>query len=384
MALRECKLTMTEFSVLLVSGASLSVYGGRERWIMEVAKLMRYFSPVTVISLAGHHKERLDRLKLIQAQIMKHGVTYHEIKTVKTNLKIIKRIPISFHKLAKIVMQHQKIYVAGDLFFGIFFSLLALFLGKRGLIIGLHVSPSIRRLRYASPILKILNRLHAIKAIHVVNIGDLTRLKCLVGAKVTYIPNFVDCTVFRPVVVKRNDVFNVLFVGALEFNKGIDVFLKVAEQIKKDFPNTRFIIASYGGSWERHVRKYAESGLVEYKGFITDEDLIRLYCESHLLMMPSREEPFGLVAIEAQACGTPVISSNLPSFQLTVKDGLTGLRVKNREVIDEWLKAFKKIYDLWRHDAQAYNSMCNRAREHICKNFYFNVMKNIIKLLLIS
>ncbi|MEM2293813.1 MAG: glycosyltransferase family 4 protein [Nitrososphaerota archaeon] len=375
------KLVKTNPKILLVSGASLSVYGGRERWIMEVAKLARNFSLTTICTLTDYGEVKSHRLKLIREEMMKLGVAYHEIKTAKVGFGVVKRIPISIHKLAKLLMHHQKVYVAGDLFFGILFSLLALLIGRRGLIIGLHVSPSMKKLRYALPLLRVLGKLHAVETIHVVNIVDFIQLKRSIKVKVVYIPNFVDCTKFRPLSAKRSDVFQALFVGALEFKKGIDVFLKAAEQFKRSVSNVRFIIASYGGSWEKDVLRYAKSGLVEYKGFVTDEELIKLYGESHVLIMPSREEPFGLVALEAQACGTPVISANLPPFRLTVKEGVTGFRVKSYEV-DEWIEALRKMYMFWKFDREAYTSMCKEAREHVRKNFYLNIVKSLIKLLL--
>ncbi len=372
---------MSLIRVLLVSGSDLTVYGGRERWIIEVARLVKNISPVAIVVLSSQEELRPDRLELVQNKLVKLGIEYYRIRTVKTNFKIIRRIPVSLFKLFKLMSEHQRIYVAGDIFFGILFSTLAFTMGKRNLIIGLHVSPHGRRLHYAESALRILGQLHVVKTIHVVNPVDLIQLRRLTGIKVVYIPNFVNCEVFRPVVVKRQDSFQVLFVGALEFKKGIDIFLKVAERFKKDFPETKFVIASYGGSWKKEVLKYVGNDLVDYKGFIADRELIKLYSESHVLMMPSREEPFGLVALEAQACGTPVISSNLPSFRLTVKDGITGFRVKGYE-IDEWVEALRKMYMLWKFNKEAYFSMCNEAREHVCKNFYLNIVKNLIKLLL--
>ncbi|MEM0253536.1 MAG: glycosyltransferase family 4 protein [Candidatus Bathyarchaeia archaeon] len=367
--------------MLLVSGTDLTAYGGRERWIMEVAKLVRIFSPATIVVLSGREEIRPCRLKLIQNELVKIGVGYHTIRTIKTNFKVFRRIPLSLLKLFKLVRSHQRIYIAGDIFFGILFSILAFLMGRRGLIIGLHVSPYGKRLHYAKSILKILGWLHIIKIIHVVNPIDLIRLRQSIGIKVVYLPNFVNCSMFKPVSVKRHDAFQVLFIGALEFKKGIDIFLKVAERFKKDFPEAKFVIASYGGSWEEEVLRHVENGLVDYKGFVVDMELIKLYSESHVLMMPSREEPFGLVALEAQACGTPIISSNLPSFRLTVKEGVTGFRVKSYEV-DEWVEALRKIYVLWKFDREAYTSMCSRAREHVCKNFYLNIVRSLIKLLL--
>jgi len=84
--------------------------------------------------------------------------------------------------------------------------------------------------------------------------------------------------------------------------------------------------------------------------------------------MPSRSELFGLAAIEAKACGTPVISSDLPSFRLTIKNKITGFRVKNMEVVKEWLETLQKIYELWKHNKNIRECVLRQENMYV-KNF---------------
>jgi len=82
--------------------------------------------------------------------------------------------------------------------------------------------------------------------------------------------------------------------------------------------------------------------------------------------MPSRSEVFGLAATEAKACGTPVIASDLLSFMLTNK--ITGFRVKNMEVVKEWLETLQKIYELWKHNKNICECVVRQENMYV-KNF---------------
>ena len=77
----------------------------------------------------------------------------------------------------------------------------------------------------------------------------------------------------------------------------------------------RFVIASSGGPLKSIVEKAHKDGVVEFIGFVSDSELARLYAESHVAVFPSRDEAFGLVSLEAQASGTPVIATDLPAFR---------------------------------------------------------------------
>lgn len=102
----------------------------------------------------------------------------------------------------------------------------------------------------------------------------------------------------------------VMFTGRLTENKGIDVLLKSAK--KYEDGKTLTIIAGGGGLLPDLINQVKELELKDiiFVGDQTQENLSKLYNIADVLAVPSRVEGFGLVAIEALACGTPVVATN--------------------------------------------------------------------------
>jgi glycosyltransferase involved in cell wall biosynthesis len=117
----------------------------------------------------------------------------------------------------------------------------------------------------------------------------------------------------------------VMFAGRLETYKGIDLYLKMAEA----FPKVNFYIAGTG-PLEDDVRIAATRATnIHMLGFLGGTDLWAKMVSVELLIVPSRwAEPYGLVAVEAMACGTPVLVSDAGGLAEKVKNGVNGLIFK--------------------------------------------------------
>ncbi|HEX9837759.1 MAG TPA: glycosyltransferase family 1 protein [Anaerolineales bacterium] len=136
-------------------------------------------------------------------------------------------------------------------------------------------------------------------------------------------PNGVDRSVFHP-GAKQNthDVPEcyVLFVGSIEPRKNLGTLLQAWHEIKDDFKDTWLLIAGTGGRVFRSVELSHTVERVRFLGYVDDETLPGLYADATLFVLPSFEEGFGLPALEAMACGTPVIVSNGGALPETVAD----------------------------------------------------------------
>jgi len=126
-----------------------------------------------------------------------------------------------------------------------------------------------------------------------------------------------------------------LTVGRLVPRKGIDTVLRALPSVAQVLPDVAYVVVGAGPDRARLERLARELGLQEhvyFRGRVPHEDLPHYYSAADLFVMPAREDPpdvegFGLVFLEANACGTPVIGARTGGIPDAIRDGETGLLV---------------------------------------------------------
>jgi len=163
----------------------------------------------------------------------------------------------------------------------------------------------------------------------------------------------VDTRVFHPIPVAEAkerigvcaDRNIILFVGRIEPLKGIDNLLKAIAQVVERRPGLReeLCILIIGGDPDRirendEMRRLQElqeelgiGDIVMFLGSRDQDTLPYYYSAAEMVAMPSDYESFGMVALEAMACGTPVIASDVGGLAFLVQHGRTGHRVPARD-----------------------------------------------------
>ncbi|MDE2126776.1 MAG: glycosyltransferase family 4 protein [Armatimonadetes bacterium] len=118
----------------------------------------------------------------------------------------------------------------------------------------------------------------------------------------------------------------VLFVGRGVREKGAQILVEAMPQIRSASGGVKLVIA--GGGHRQHLVDLAHSigvgGNVFCTGFISDDALLRLYRVADVACFPSLYEPFGIVALEAMAAGTPVVVSDAGGLPEVVEHDLSG------------------------------------------------------------
>ncbi len=121
----------------------------------------------------------------------------------------------------------------------------------------------------------------------------------------------------------------VMSVGRMVPEKGFQVLSDAALKVLQNYDDVRFVIAGKGGmldSLRARVEMMGISSRVNFIGFMSDEDLQKLFRVSDVAVFPSLYEPFGITAIEAMAAGTPIVVSDTGGLGEIVDHGYTGIK----------------------------------------------------------
>ena len=164
----------------------------------------------------------------------------------------------------------------------------------------------------------------------------------------------------------------VLFVGRLVKKKGPEYLLHAFEKVRTEIKNAEAVIIGDGPmrqDLEGLVGRLRLSG-VSFRGMLSPDDVLHEISMARLLCLPSvtasngDAEGFGMVLLEAQACGLPVVTSALGGAQEGCLDGVTGFRFPERDVAE----MAKRIIDLLKDD-ELVTRMSVAARSFVEKKF---------------
>jgi glycogen(starch) synthase len=126
----------------------------------------------------------------------------------------------------------------------------------------------------------------------------------------------------------------VLLVGRLVYEKGFQIALEAMPRVIEKVGNVRFVVAGSGTHEEQLRAQAKELGLDAhgtFLGWIGDDMLHSLYRIADLTVVPSIYEPFGLVALEAMACGCPCLVADTGGLREVVPHEEVGLRFRSRD-----------------------------------------------------
>jgi len=148
------------------------------------------------------------------------------------------------------------------------------------------------------------------------------------------IPNGVELEKYDKIKVKKSDKPRVIYIGRLIRYKHVDDLLVAFSKLNLDAE--LYIVGD--GPERKNLEAMAEKLKIDKKttftGFVNEQKKIELLKSSHVLVLPSSTEGFGIVVIEAWASRTAVIVSNIPALQELVNEGRTGLVFSLGEVDD--------------------------------------------------
>ncbi|PKO09357.1 MAG: glycosyltransferase family 1 protein [Chloroflexi bacterium HGW-Chloroflexi-2] len=230
---------------------------------------------------------------------------------------------------------------------------------------------------------KVISKANRIIAATLAEKSQLEFLYKAPSSKISVIPPGVDTRHFYPipkdeakeVVGVPEDSHTILFVGRIEPLKGIDKLIQAISIIQNNgelrcCPHNLVIIGGEPNakSEEMNAEMARLQDMVEDLGienfviFLGKQDqqlLPYYYSASEIVVMPSHYESFGMVALEAMACGTPVVASQVGGLAFLVRDGETGFVVPGNDV----QMLAKRLVELIK-DKDLRNKLGNKSAEY--------------------
>jgi len=231
----------------------------------------------------------------------------------------------------------------------------------------------------------------------VATLAELTQLRFLYKAtakKLVVIPPGVDVSHFYPIpadeakmyVGLKADDRMVLFVGRIEPLKGVDTLIEAMSclQWKEERPVHLAIIGGDPAASPEEMSAemarlqklcddLAVGQTVVFLGKRDQDKLSYYYSAAELVVMPSHYESFGMVALEAMACGTPVIASEVGGLAYLVRDGETGFTIPDGEP-----DALCEKISWLLNDRKLHETMSQRAVEYAQDYAWEKIAKQIV------
>lgn len=158
--------------------------------------------------------------------------------------------------------------------------------------------------------------------------------------KILQVPYGANLSLFRP-LPKYDNVFRVVYVGGMTLQKGVHYLLQAFSELR--LPNSELLLVGGASDEIRPFFKKYE-GSFSWVGAVPHRRLNRLYSQGSVFVLNSIDDGFGMVIMQAMACGLPVIATTNTGGPDIIQDGKEGyiIPIRNTEVLKERLV---KLYE---------------------------------------
>jgi len=188
------------------------------------------------------------------------------------------------------------------------------------LIVHVHATDFDRSGGNVNPAVYEIEKQGMMAADRVITVSNLTRNIVIEKYGIDSSKVFTVYNAVEPVAIKEHlktdkgfDEKIVTFLGRVTMQKGPEYFIEVANKVLKRMKNVRFVMAGSGDMLNKMIARAAKLKIMDkfhFTGFLTGDDVFRMYYMSDVYVMPSVSEPFGISPLEAMQSNVPVIISN--------------------------------------------------------------------------
>ncbi len=187
------------------------------------------------------------------------------------------------------------------------------------------------------------------------------------AARCSVIHNGIDSSKFT---FRKRGSHQLLFVGRMERVKGADIAVRVARQLNLPLTLAGAVIEQ---DFFDDAVKPALNDKIRYVGVLNHKQKTRLFGEAGCVILPfKRDEPFGIVAIEAMACGTPVVALARGAVPEIIRQGITGFCTENERELPSL------VYKALQLDRAAIHAACVEQFDiSVAAEKYFRLYREI-------
>lgn len=149
------------------------------------------------------------------------------------------------------------------------------------------------------------------------------------GEKIIQVPFGVDLSNFLP-APKQDKVFRIIYCGRVTISKGVHYLLQAFSDL--NLPNSElWLVGTISEDMKLNMKRYSSTNIC-YQGHVKENELYKYYSESSVFCFPSLDDGFGMVIVQAMACGLPVICTTNTGGKDIMRDGRDGIVVPIRDV----------------------------------------------------
>jgi len=193
-----------------------------------------------------------------------------------------------------------------------------------------------------------------------------------IGYNPIYIPNAIDLSII-PKNGIREHTRQVVFIGRISKEKGIDILLQA---FTKDILKNIDLIVIGNGPLRNNLEKRYTSKNIHFKGFLPRKIALKYLKGSDLFVLPSRIEGLSTSILEAMACKTPIIATNVGGNSELIRNGENGILIKPEDP-DTLAFTIRNAFDNYSYMERlaetAYKEVCNKYNWNIVFKKYLEV-----------
>ncbi len=195
----------------------------------------------------------------------------------------------------------------------------------------------------------------------------------LASNKLSIFPRGLDLDLYCPsakpaTLARRHQLhgsFTLLFAGRISEDKNLSLLVKIIKQANQEKPGIyNLVVAGDGPAQSQLKQDLAKQSNVHFTGRLAPEDLVEWYRSTDLLVFPSHTDTFGMVVLEAQACGVPCLVTATGGPKEIIKPTITGDVIAG-DLPQEWLDKIDYYRQLKNNDKCAWNKLKSECAEHV-------------------